>query len=361
MNARPVFLLSKHTGWYGSHSGYYEQIARRWSEQPHVQVIPSARRRWWRLMTGCWQNRRLQTPTADPMQTYQEWCFRRTLNARTGSRGVVLNMDDRVNLWGRMALPGHVVGVIHLPPSEWTESQYRVFRRLSSAVTLWRSVIPTLESMIGPHRVRFVPHGVDTNFFQPSSIPRDSNHLLCCGQYLRDYTALRNAYAALKSQAPQLRLTVIVPRFKLNSPELAWCAQTPGVSLRSSLSDQDYLTLLQSCTLLLMPLKNSGANNTVLEALACGLPIVTNDVGGIRDYGGGTTFPLATDPETKLIDLAAAYLTNPERRAEVSIQQRKLALGFDWAHCIAQLAETVDELTAQASPTGSGDHDPLLS
>jgi len=36
-----------------------------------------------------------------------------------------------------------------------------------------------------------------------------------------------------------------------------------------------------------MPMKSSGANNAIVEALACGLTVVTTDVGGICDYGGG--------------------------------------------------------------------------
>ena len=42
-------------------------------------------------------------------------------------------------------------------------------------------------------------------------------------------------------------------------------------------------------------MNESGANTAVVESLACGLPIVTTDVGGIRNYGGNDLFPIVNN------------------------------------------------------------------
>jgi glycosyltransferase involved in cell wall biosynthesis len=77
---------------------------------------------------------------------------------------------------------------------------------------------------------------------------------------------------------------------------------------------------------LLLPMNDSGANTSIVEALATGLPVATTDVGGIRDYGGGTLFPVVTnDDDDAMIALVEQYLSKSGWHDEISRTSRQFA------------------------------------
>lgn len=340
--------LSKNTGWYGRHSGFYEQIARRWAgEDPAIRTIVPRTGAWSRAI-GKLHSLRLGLPKRNQAASAAELRFLCRFWTRRRAAGVVLNMDDHWPMlrWWQKA-PRRLVGVIHFPTSIWPAHVPRDCARLSSAVVLWQRNLPEIESLVGPGRVRFVPHGVDADFFRPANTPRENDHLLTCGQFLRDFGRLETVFRSLHARRPGLRLTIIVSRHAANGSALEWTKSVPGVTLLSGISDEALRYHYQRCTALLMPLRDSGANNAILESLASGLPIITNDVGGIRDYGGGTVYPLADNNDDAFTELAIALLNDTPRLAAIETAQRKLALELGWDSVCKRLLAAVTELQAE--------------
>ncbi len=341
-----TLVLTKHTGWYGAHSGYYERLAALLGARPGTRVLVPSPPGFWRRAVGALHNKFLGCGVRDTLASHVELRMRLAMLTSPGAAGLVLNLDDHLPMlrwWSRA--PRRLVGVVHLPPSVWSQTRRRDLARLSSAIAPWRAVLPELETLVGTGRARFVPHGVDTEFFRPGGTAREPDHLLLCGQYLRDFPRAERVFKLLRLRRPALRFTLVVPAHRLRDPRLEWCAGTPGVSLVSGLDDAALRELYQRCTALLLPLTDSGANNTLLEALACGLPIATNDVGGVRDYGGGSVFPLPDrDDDESLADLVENYLRQPALRASVSTHQRALAETLAWEKVLPLLERALTEL-----------------
>ena len=81
-----------------------------------------------------------------------------------------------------------------------------------------------------------------------------------------------------------------------------------------------------------MPLNDGGANTAIVQALACGTPIVTTNNGGIKSYGGDDVFPIVENNDDKaMCDLTLQYLTDDNFAKECSKRLRSFSLKYlDW-------------------------------
>lgn len=104
----------------------------------------------------------------------------------------------------------------------------------------------------------------------------------------------------------------------------------------SGMDDDQLLALHQSG--MLLPVADSGANNPLVKALFCGLPLVTTDVRGIADCGGGTVF-LIVEPgnNERTADLVGHYLGDAEQSNAISQEQREVMVsGMAWLRSAAE-------------------------
>lgn len=95
---------------------------------------------------------------------------------------------------------------------------------------------------------------------------------------------------------------------------------------------------------MLLPLSFCAANNAVVEGLACGVPMIASDTGGIRDYGGGEFFELTAPGDAAAMAAAAERLLGDERlRLKLSVRAREFAeRALSWP-VVAR--EHIDEIT----------------
>jgi sugar transferase (PEP-CTERM/EpsH1 system associated) len=100
----------------------------------------------------------------------------------------------------------------------------------------------------------------------------------------------------------------------------------PGVRM---LGDRaDVARLLRALDLFVLPSLNEGISNTILEAMATGLPVVATDVGGnselVADGATGTLVPL--EDEDGLARAIRSYLVDDGRRREHGERARETVL-----------------------------------
>lgn len=229
--------------------------------------------------------------------------------------------------------PARLIATIHHPPAQmdqWHPEVKDDLRRLSSAIVLYQRDLEFFERHVGPGRVRFIRHGVDAEFFQPGADGEARpQRLLFSGVNGRNLAMLERVVLRLCRSHPALRFDFLLPRFQDKPNEvlrLRGLWHHPRIQWHSGLSDEALRTLYQTSYLLLLPLDHAGACTAIVEALACGLPVVTTDVGGVRDYGAGSIFPVVdNNDDDAMVDLIVSYLDRPALRRETALCCRRFA------------------------------------
>jgi len=173
--------------------------------------------------------------------------------------------------------------------------------------------------------------------------------VLCVGNQKphKNLRAAVEVLAALRPEWPELRLVVAGKRYP-GADDLAEHARALGVdgALREvGAVDDDHLRALYGrAECLLFPSRFEGFGLPVLEAMACGLPVVASNRAAIPEAVGDAG--LLVDPEDRaaMAD-SVRRLREPALRAEMVRRGRARAASLPWA---ATAARTADLLCAVA-------------
>lgn len=238
-----------------------------------------------------------------------------------------------------------IIATYHTPREkfDWVVKNHEHLKRLDAAVVVSRSQADFFSEIIGSNKVHYIPHGIDTRYFKPLNKPKDPSKQIRCifvGTHLRDFETLARAADILNQRSVRFCLKVVT--FKKNH---AFFKGVDNVECLDRISDEKLLTLYRDSHLLLLPLLESTANNTLLEAMACGLPIITTELLGIRDYISAECALLTPlqDPQS-LADAVVMLYNDYDRLNRMAFASRKQAAQFSWPEVADRFKELYDSL-----------------
>ncbi len=345
--AMKVLHLREKIPWFGGHSGY-EQLTQHLISLPKIWAVKPRQGQAARYLGSTYA--RLHGRMGRGATSLSELEFRLHRRVRQPDASHILYLENHFELlasWSKSQKD--LIGTIHLPPSVWKPDNCQLLSRLNSAVVLYQRDVNFFENYLGKGRVRFIHHGADTDFFKPDLTKLNrSPRILYSGVYLRNEPMLVRLISQLTKKLTELRFDLLVPEHHRQSPALAPLLHHPAVTWHAGLNDEQLRELYQKSYLMLLPMNDSGANTAVVEALTSGLPVLTTDVGGIRDYAGGDIFPVvANNDDDAMIALVEQYVSKPAWRNEIAKRCRQFAeQKMAWPLVAQKHHEVYRELTA---------------
>jgi len=242
----------------------------------------------------------------------------------------VLFFDTHFGMFGRWEkAPRNLIATLHHPAGRtYPAGMERALERLSSAIVMYRGGAEYFSRYIGRGRVKFVHYGVDVGYFSPGTGPGEGPiRLFFTGQNGRNLPMLKRILPVIFDKFPDVVVDILVPSKVFGSLGAGSRIRDEKVKWYPSLGEAVVRDLYRQSYLLLMPMEDSGVNTAIVEAMASGLPVVTTDVGGVRDYGGGTVYPVVkNNDDDAMIALVERYISDRSWRDSVSEASRNFAV-----------------------------------
>lgn len=152
-----------------------------------------------------------------------------------------------------------------------------------------------LDSNLNKERLEVIPFGVDTDFFKPLNLDRDENifQILAVGYLIErkgfEYLIKAMKEVLTKHENVQLKIVGSGPLETRLNNIITDMDLNENVEIIKNVSDEELLKLYNLSDLFVLPSVVDSQGNTeglgvvLLEAMACGLPVIGSDVGGIPD------------------------------------------------------------------------------
>jgi len=178
----------------------------------------------------------------------------------------------------------------------------------------WADIFPQAEIIVG---------GINTNFFKPLDIEKIKNSVLFYGRWDSGHLQVEKLYNQIKD----------LDIYKMSFDTKKYGAV--GVCEINGSNQEDLREAYNRATMFISILADSGINNTVLEAMACGCPVITNGV-GCKKFAIDHKTALVVN-ENELRGAIEELLNNMSLRKKIAQNAIKCVSEYSWENVANKL------------------------
>ncbi len=216
---------------------------------------------------------------------------------------------------------------------------------------------------LGPDRVTVVQHGVGAPFgpIPGQEVERTRVAYALPGDYCiavgtieprKNLGRTLEAFELLRAEGHQAHLVVVGAAGWGESKlvqKLTAGALGPAVHYVGSAPDADLAALYAGALALVYPSLYEGFGLPVLEAMACGCPVVASDRGGLKETAGDAAVLVNPLSVREIAAAVRALLTDSSRRGELAQRGRRRAASFTWERTAKQTLSVYQKVLAGAA------------
>ncbi|NKB25266.1 MAG: glycosyltransferase [Kiritimatiellae bacterium] len=185
-----------------------------------------------------------------------------------------------------------------------------------------------------------IPEAAGEQYAPALRIPASGKTIVYVGRFdpYKNVTQLIKAFSEIHRKEPNTRLRIIGPEDP-RYPEAQEQASTfnleDAIVWQGYLDEQELLKAYQQADVLVLPSRYEGFGLPVLEAMACGTPVVCSNVSSLPEVAGQAAALFDPDDTNQLIETVLRILTDPAWAKELSEKGQKRTSKFTWKRTAA--------------------------
>jgi glycosyltransferase involved in cell wall biosynthesis len=203
-------------------------------------------------------------------------------------------------------------------------------RYVDKIICVNRDYIPIFEKWgINPDKLIYIPNGVDIKKFSPgiSKIKKKFEKqklIVYFGRlhYQKNVDLLIRSFKLLKNKMENIKLVIIgdgTDYHKLKKMS----TDDKDIIMTGFVSDEDLVDYLRAANIIVFPSRGENASFTLMEAMACELPVVSSDVGNAkRILGNGRGFLLEKYTEEEIAGICEQVLNDEKNARKIGKKAR---------------------------------------
>jgi glycosyltransferase involved in cell wall biosynthesis len=224
-----------------------------------------------------------------------------------------------------------------------------IAKNVDKLICVNKDYIPIFEKWgIDPNKLIHIPNGVDTDKFSPgkSNIKNSfKNHkiILYFGRlhYQKNVDLLIRSFELIKKSVSDIKLIIIGTGTDFDKLK-KMSSKDEDIIMTGFVPDYELIDYMRAADLVVFPSRGENASFTIMEAMACKLPVISSDTGNARSIladGRGLVFESYT--ESDLADKCFQVLKDEKIAKDMGEKARKYVLENHSWHNISKQTENL--------------------